>query len=106
MAVLTPVDGNVSGFHAVHRSSISTCGGEKIALLIRTNAHDRLTIGRDSESLGINAFGRYRLWLASRNILGIEAHAVLRFVSGENEVLAVGEPARPLMVDGVVGQRL
>ena len=103
--ILIPTDRQVSRFQTLHDSRIASSRRVKVALFIGTDTDNLLAIRRNRKRRGVDALGGNRCWFSFYNILGIEPHSVSRFVARESKALSIRKPARPLVVDGIVGQR-
>src|ERR1700730_7789266 len=106
MAVLVPDDGNISRFQTVNHVRLAIGGGIEVALAVGASSYNRLPIWRNCKRGCIDPFGGNRLWCSSGKFLRIESHPFPRLVAGEDKALAVGKPARPLVIDRIVGERL
>ncbi len=103
-AIAAPGDGLLAERESVHRLGLAARDGIKITTLVRSDAGHEAAVGRDRESAGVDAFRAEGSRLSSRDILHVEAHAVVALVAGEDELFAIGKPPGPVVIDVILGQ--
>src|SRR5271157_2424642 len=103
-AVGGPADGLLGGFEAGDGGGIAAVDGIQITFLIGTDACDKASVRRNREVGSIHAFRGDGQGLAAVHVLNIEPHTVAGFASGKDKMLAVGQPARGVVINGIAGQ--